>query len=144
MYELRRELAILFCRLSPASDVSSILAEIKPLIRRCRPLCDAPNARDFARIDAEFFRTMCRMSENKALREVAQALFFRTSRIWVHSIPEMNLGQEIRVFLSEMEEIHAALSSGDLESVGHIRWLHISKSFFLRAEGGSLPGVSPG
>ena len=138
IYELRKELSLLISRLSPIEDASDIIEEIGPLIQRGKQLPENPEIQEFARLNAEFFRLVMRLTRNEPLKEICENLYFLTTRIWVSSIPEMDLSEEIDVFLKEMEEVLCALQAGDIEAAGHVRFAHISMSFSRqknRAEG---------
>jgi DNA-binding FadR family transcriptional regulator len=76
----------------------------------------------------DFFLELNAMIGNRPLREVTARLYYLTSRIWLKSVPRLNLGDEIAIFRREMGETLAVLQSGDLEAVGHIRRHHISMS----------------
>lgn len=129
IYELRKELSLLISRLSPVEDVSGIVAEIGPLMQRGKQLPTNPDIKEFARLNAEFFQLVMRLTRNEPLKEICENLYFLTTRIWVSSIPEMDLSEEIAVFLREMEEVLYALQTGDIEAAGHVRCAHISMSF---------------
>jgi DNA-binding GntR family transcriptional regulator len=62
------------------------------------------------------------------LREISERLYYLTTRIWLKSVPHLNLPDEIEVFRREMADILQAMEVGDLEAVGHIRRSHISMS----------------
>ena len=63
------------------------------------------------------------------LREISERLYFQTFRIWLQSVPRLNLADEAAIFQREVADILDALRIGDLEAVGHIRRSHISMSF---------------
>jgi DNA-binding GntR family transcriptional regulator len=77
----------------------------------------------------DFFSEIAAMTGNLPLREISERLYFQTSRIWLLMMPQLKLAEEFAIFRREMEDILAAMESGDLEAVGHIRRAHISMSF---------------
>ncbi|WP_020593994.1 GntR family transcriptional regulator [Kiloniella laminariae] len=128
-YELRKELSLLLARLSPTADSQKIATAVKPLIAKLLALPDEPCVTDYARINAAFFQELLQITDNEPLKEICENLYFLTSRIWVHSIPQSSLREEVRVFHREMEEVLDALLSGDIQAVGYIRWMHINLSY---------------
>src|SRR5205814_500322 len=96
---------------------------------RCDRLAPADHPREFARINIDFSQELSAMTGNQPLREISERLYYLTTRIWLKSVPRLNLHDEITVFRREMADILAAMEIGDLEAVGHIRRSHISMSF---------------
>ncbi len=68
------------------------------------------------------------MIGNPQLKEISERLYYLTHRIWLTSVPSLNLRDEVVVFRREIADILAAMEIGDLEAVGHIRRSHISMS----------------
>jgi DNA-binding GntR family transcriptional regulator len=128
VYRLRMELAVLIGRLDPLPRDAADLARLESLLERCDRLSRQPDPPAFARLNMDFFLELNAMIGNRPLREVTARLYYLTSRIWLKSVPRLNLGDEIAIFRREMGETLAVLQSGDLEAVGHIRRHHISMS----------------
>jgi DNA-binding FadR family transcriptional regulator len=76
----------------------------------------------------DFFQELAAMTGNQPLREISERLYYLTTRIWLKSVPHLNLRDEIIVFRREVADILAAMEVGDLEAVGFIRRSHISMS----------------
>ncbi len=74
------------------------------------------------------------------LCEISERLYYLTHRVWLKSVPRLNLRDEVAVFRREMADILAAMKIGDLEAVGHIRRSHISMSFNRMCR---YPGAEP-
>jgi DNA-binding GntR family transcriptional regulator len=87
-----------------------------------------PHPKAYAHLNMDFFQELSLMTGNQPLREISERLYFLTHRIWVKSMPHLNLRDEFIVFRREMADILAAMEVGDLEAVGHIRRSHISMS----------------
>jgi DNA-binding GntR family transcriptional regulator len=126
--ELRKELALLLSRVSPASDVTGLAVRVAEIRRVAEAMGAQMSVGDFARVNARFFEAMLDLTRNAPLRDVCTKLYYMTARLWVHSTPHLDFGREIEVFLVEMREVQAALERGDIEAVGHIRWLHLAAS----------------
>lgn len=131
VFQLRMELAVLIGRLSPRPGGAEQLARIESLLRRSQALSTkAPlDAKGFARLNADFFYELSAMTGNAPLQEISERLYFQTFRIWLQSVPRLNLADEAAIFQREVADILDALRIGDLEAVGHIRRSHISMSF---------------
>lgn len=145
VYQLRMELAELIGKLSPKPRCEEELVRIEALLIRCDAAAasPAPDPRVFARLNMEFFYELSAMTGNRPFKEISEQLYFRTFRIWLQSVPSLNLSNEIAVFRREMADILAAMRLGDLEAVGHIRRSHISMSF-LRIKRYAMQGHAPG
>lgn len=128
VYDLRMELAQLSGRLSPAQVTPSLLTRLRTLVERGDALARRPDARAFARLNMDFFAFGLELSGNEALREVSERLYFRTTRIWLKTIPRLDLADEVAVFVRELKETEAALRAGDLEAAALLRRAHISMS----------------
>jgi DNA-binding GntR family transcriptional regulator len=128
VFMLRMELAQLIGRLDPIPRAESDLARMRALLIRCDTLLKKPDAKAYARLNMDFFQELSAMIGNAPLREISERLYYLTTRIWLKSVPHLNLRDEIEVFRREMADILQAMAVGDLEAVGHIRRSHISMS----------------
>lgn len=128
VYQLRMELAELIGRLDPLPRTPADLDRVRDIVSRCDRLLKAPDASTFARINMDFFQELAAMIGNEPLRGISERLYYQTARIWLKSVPHLNLRDEIVVFRREVADILAAMEVGDLEAVGHIRRSHISMS----------------
>lgn len=129
VFELRMELEMLIGTLSPVSQLVENAVRIRALLKRCDALAADPNPRAFARLNMDFFFELTALTDNEPLRQTAERLFFQTTRIWLKTVPLLNLADEIRIFRGEIEDVLAAVEIGDVEAVGHIRRSQISMSF---------------
>lgn len=128
VYRLRMELAVLIGRLDPLPRSEADCARVRQLLRSCDAMSDKPDPKALARLNMEFFYELSAMTGNQPLRDISERLYFQTHRIWITSLPRLNLPDEFAVFRREMADILAAMELGDLEAVGHIRRSHISMS----------------
>ncbi|MBX6321720.1 MAG: GntR family transcriptional regulator [Rhodospirillaceae bacterium] len=131
VYALRMELAVLIGRLDPLPRSAEDLDRVRRLLARCDALARRPGAdqRMLARLNMEFYQELRAMTGNRPLREINDRLYHLTNRVWLASVPNINLRDEIEIFRREVADILAAMELGDLEAVGHIRRSHISMSF---------------
>jgi DNA-binding GntR family transcriptional regulator len=128
-YALRLELAQLVGVLSPRPVTAGVLSEMRALKARGDGLVLAPDARAFARLNMDFFHFGLSLTDNEALREVSERLYYRTARIWLKSIPRMDLADEVARFDRELSETLCALETGDTAAAALVRRAHISMSF---------------
>lgn len=128
VFRLRMELAELIGKLDPIPRSDEDLARVRGLLLRCDKLLKKPDAKAYARLNMDFFQELGAMVGNAPLREISERLYYLTTRIWLKSVPHLNLPDEIEVFRREMADILQAMEVGDLEAVGHIRRSHISMS----------------
>lgn len=131
VFLLRMELAVLIGRLSPRPRGPEDIARLEALLRRGNEIAARSplDAKAFARLNADFFYELSAMTGNVPLQEISERLYFQTFRIWLQSVPRLNLADEAAIFQREVADILDALRIGDLEAVGHIRRSHISMSF---------------
>ncbi|MGE0231075.1 MAG: GntR family transcriptional regulator [Flavobacteriaceae bacterium] len=129
IYQLRMELAELIGKLGPHAAADRMVLLFQSLSERGRALAALPDARAFAQFNIDVFQALMQLSDNKPLRETSERLFYLTSRIWLQSVPQIDLGREATILAREVEELQTAVEVGDLAAVGLIRRAHISMSF---------------
>ena len=66
---------------------------------------------------------------HKVLREITERLYVQTSRIWLKSVPVIDIEDEISHFERQIHDVIEALKIGDHGAVGDICRAHISMSF---------------
>jgi DNA-binding GntR family transcriptional regulator len=128
VFQLRMELAELIGKLDPLPRSPQDLERVRAILARCDELLKVPEPKAYARINMDFFQELAAMTGNLPLREIGERLYYLTTRIWLKSVPHLNLRDEIIVFRREVADILAAMEVGDLEAVGFIRRSHISMS----------------
>lgn len=134
VYQLRVELAELIGKLNPITPDAAKVEAFRSLLVRCKALVGNPDAREFARINMEFFHLLNSLSGNEPLREISERLYYQTTRIWLKTASRLSqykeiLINEIEIFHREIADIVDAVEVGDLRVVGFIRRAHISMSF---------------
>lgn len=130
-YRLRVELTHLTGRLDPVLPDAAYMARLNALITQARDMTDTGTARAFTELDMEVFQTLLDLTANAPLRQVLERLYYKTKRIWLTTAirARLDLREEYRIFLHELEAIQIALTSGDLQAVADIQRAHISMSF---------------
>ncbi|WP_375688129.1 GntR family transcriptional regulator [Pseudooceanicola sp. LIPI14-2-Ac024] len=127
-YALRMELAELVGRLAPVVPSAAKLAKLETFLDRARALAAAPDPRDFARLNMDFFGFGLSLTGNAVLREVSERLYYRTARVWLRQIAGLDLAEECAIFLTELQDTRRALALGDCAAAALIRRAHISMS----------------
>ncbi|MFZ7092089.1 GntR family transcriptional regulator [Primorskyibacter sp. 2E233] len=129
VYALRLELAQLVGTLSPVAITPSMLSRIDDFAAQGVALAQAPDAQTFAQLNMEYHAFGLSLSENMALQNTAERLYFLTARIWLKSISRLDLERECATFSDEIQQTREALHIGDLQAAALIRRSHISMSF---------------
>jgi DNA-binding GntR family transcriptional regulator len=128
VYQLRLELAVLIGKLDPLPRDEADLERIRAILQDCATQLENPDPQGIAQINMDFFQELSAMIGNEPLKDISKRLYYMTHRIWLASVPNLNLKDEIVAFQREVADILAAMEVGDLEAVGHIRRSHISMS----------------
>ncbi len=131
VYRLRVELTELVGRLDPVPPSPAFMKDFQAFITRGETIIQSGTAHDFTRFDMDVFQRLLDLTANEPLRQTLERLYFQTKRIWLKAAIEaqLDLDQEFRIFQHELEAVHLALQSGDLEAAAQIQRAHISMSF---------------
>lgn len=129
VYQLRMELAELIGTLSPIAVQDIDLHAFHQFSARGLALVKRPTLREFSELNMDFVHAVFCLTENEPLRKISERLYYQTARIWIKSIPHMDLLTESDIFCQEIQSVLQALSIGDISAVGHIQRTHISMSF---------------
>ncbi|GAB4514041.1 MAG: GntR family transcriptional regulator [Roseibium sp.] len=129
VYQLRLELNEMTGRLSPVTVDADLVKDFEAMRERAEELRVNPDREAFARLNIDFFHAFQLLTENLALREQSEKLFYRTCRIWLTQIPAGRLNEEISIFCKEIDQIADAISCGDVDAAGLIRRAHLSMGF---------------
>lgn len=130
-YRLRMELTALTGKLDPIMPDAAFMRRWQALIERAEGMVPDGTPRTFTILDMDVFATLLELTANEPLREVLGRLYYKTKRLWlVRALQaQLELTEEFRIFLHELESIRIALDSGDLVAVAQIQRAHISMSF---------------
>ena len=130
-YRLRVELTALTGRLDPVFPDGAYMTRLQILIDRAADMSRGGTPKSFTQLDMDVFETLMDLTGNEPLRQILERLYYKTKRLWVVRAikSELDLKEEFRIFLHELEAIQIALESGDLDAVAQIQRAHISMSF---------------
>ncbi|MDF1856330.1 GntR family transcriptional regulator [Pseudooceanicola sp.] len=127
-YALRSELAELVGRMAPVQPTDAHLARLSNIMAEAEALTRRPEPREFVRLNMAFFDFGLTLTDNLVLREVSETLYYRTARVWLRQIADLDLSEECAVFIRELNDCALALRSGDALAAALIRRAHISMS----------------
>ncbi|MBS0126090.1 GntR family transcriptional regulator [Thetidibacter halocola] len=128
-YALRLELTQLLGTLSPLPVTQAHLDRLDRFLVDADALTQDPCPRAFARLNMEYHAFGLSLCGNAALTDTAERLYYSTARIWLKSIPRMDLAAECTAFRDEIAQAGDALRAGDTQAAALIRRAHISMSF---------------
>ncbi|GKY88448.1 GntR family transcriptional regulator [Sinisalibacter aestuarii] len=131
VFRLRLALTDLFATLDPVAPDTDFVARFRRLRDKVRTLNDAPTPEGFTRLNRELFLAMLDLTANAPLRDIAEQLYFRTTRIWLQSLfaSNIDLETETRIFTREVEDLLAALELGNVTAIAALRRAHLAMSF---------------
>ncbi len=130
-YRLRLELAELIGKIDPVLPSPELLEEFRALSARSKALLAAPDPRNFARLNMDYFLTLLKLTANEPLRAISERLYFQTTRIWLKSVfaSLIDLRDEVVIFDREIHDVLRAVEMHDLHAAALIQRAHVSMSF---------------
>ncbi|SEG78534.1 GntR family transcriptional regulator [Marinobacterium lutimaris] len=127
VYQVRMELVCHLGIMAPMPPSEELLASIHETLERTRQVGSDENPkRLFAQVNIEFFEQLMQLVGNRALREVATLLFYRSSRMWPYLMRDETVAMEAEMFANEIRETLQLLESGQMVAVGNLRRRHIA------------------
>jgi DNA-binding GntR family transcriptional regulator len=127
VYQMRMEIVCQLGLMSPLSPTPQVTRRIRATLNKARTITEAENPkRRFAEVNIEFFDALMELVGNRAMREVAALLFYRSSRMWPFLMQDEVVPLEAEMFCNEIRETLQLLESGQLAAVGHLRRRHIA------------------
>jgi len=121
LYAFRLRLTELMGELDPRPAGSGDLAALDALSERALRLRRARDQEEYARVCNAFEALLEGLIGNPALRETTALYYYRTARLWVKLISELNWDEELDALVREIEETRATLAIGDARGVGFVR-----------------------
>ena len=127
VFRLRLEIASLMGRLAPMNCGTSQLDALETHRKNCRKLARNPDPAQFVRLHMDFDLDVISMIGNAPLREIAERLYFLTTRIWIRSILATDeIQKEIRGLERKIVDVTDALRVKDYVAVGDTCRSHIA------------------
>lgn len=81
--------------------------------------------RELARAYLVFNDTVTRAIGNEPLREIADRLYFQTSRVWPQALPALDWNSEIEIAGEEIDTVATALEEGNMPLLAETRRRHM-------------------
>lgn len=127
VYALRLKLIDLIGEMSPARVTPEDLELLAELASRARALRGGREPEELARVYHSFNDELSRAIGNQPLREIADRLFYQTTRVWLQLLPEMAWEDEVDTIVDEIESVLQALRREDMQGVAAVRRAHMVK-----------------
>lgn len=125
VYDLRLKLIDVIADLDARWVSPSEIDTLRALHKEVLAMQGGGTVRDLAHAYLRFNETAMRAIGNEPLREIADRLFFQTSRVWPHALPTLDWRQEVAFAAQEIEAIAGALERGDMPLVAETRRWHM-------------------
>lgn len=125
VYALRLKLIDLIGEMSPGRITEDDLELLAGLAADARALRDGRDPEALARVYHTFNEELSRAIGNQPLREIADRLFYQTTRVWLQLLPEMTWEDEVDYVVDEIESVLQALRREDMQAVADIRRKHM-------------------
>lgn len=125
VYALRLKLVDVIGEMSPSRITTDDLELLATLAARARELRGRRDPEALARVYHSFNDELSRAIGNQPLREIADRLFYQTTRVWLQLLPEMTWEDEVDTIVDEIESVLQALRGADMEGVAAVRRTHM-------------------
>lgn len=116
----RMRLAELIGDLSPLAPSPAVLGRLRAARDACAGLLCRVDPEGFGRVDLEVHECVCALIGHPQLRQVYDALYYRTARIWTVLLPTLPWETEVSIFLADIELTLQAMERGDVRGVGFL------------------------
>jgi len=128
VYTLRLKLIDVIGDLSPGRVAGADLRPLEAILDQVKVMRSAAgrnDMRELAKLYIDFNRELSAAIDNRPLREIADRLFYQTSRVWLQLAPDLDLASEVEYVVDEISRVHAALERGDMREVAAVRREHM-------------------
>jgi DNA-binding GntR family transcriptional regulator len=125
VYALRLKLIDIIGEMAPGHVTEDDLELLAELAEAARAVRDARAPEQLARVYHRFNDELSRAIGNQPLREIADRLFYQTTRVWLQLLPEMVWEDEVDYVVDEIESVLQALQREDMRAVAGVRRNHM-------------------
>ena len=127
VYELRMYLSELTAELSPSEPTEKHIEKMKSLLGRTKSLHAKRDTRTYAILCNEMHEVLQSLIGSAPLREITDNLYYRSARIWITFLPNLNWNDVVSDQEAETFEILSAMKRDDLRGVAQVRryYLHV-------------------
>lgn len=125
VYDLRLKLIDVIADLDARWVSAAEIRTLRALHGEVLAMLDGGTPRDLARAYLVFNETATRAIGNEPLREIADRLFYLTSRVWPQALPALDWRQEVEIAAEEIDMVATALSEGNMPLLAETRRRHM-------------------
>ncbi|HET8984171.1 MAG TPA: GntR family transcriptional regulator [Trueperaceae bacterium] len=125
VYALRLKLIDVIADLDARWVSADEIRTLRTLHRAVLGMHKGGTPRDLARAYLLFNDTVTRAIGNEPLREIADRLYFQTSRVWPQALPALDWRQEVEIAAEEIETVAMALDEGNMPLLAETRRRHM-------------------
>ena len=146
VYDLRMYLTELISELSPRQITTEHIDALQSLLSRTQLMYDKPSSEAYGRLCNDLHEVLNFLIGSDPLREITDNLYYRSARMWITFLPNLNWNEIISEQEIEISEMIAAMRRDDIRGVVQVRrfYLHCTLtriSDYLK--GVDSPRVSP-
>ena len=130
VYDLRMYLSELIAELSPREITKDHLQAMEVLLERTKTMYDQRDSVAYGRLCNELHEVLISLIGSVPLLEITDNLYYRSARIWITYLPNLNWNEIISDQELETSEMFAAMKRNDLRGVVQVRrfYLHCTLS----------------
>lgn len=142
IYTLRMKLAEMIGELPPvAVPKDEHIESLQRLLDQIQNLREQKDVRKLAQFNIAMHDVRQPLIGNEELRRVFDGLYYRTGRVWLQVLPDLDFDEEVNFLVEEINQTIQALRAKDMCAVGLIRRNGISLSLgriinYLSSAGG--------
>ena len=120
-YRLRMHLAELIGESIDKAAIPAVIARLEGLLELANGLTETHDYRAIGKVNVGMMAVILDLMGNAPLREISEALYMRTTRVWHSAIPRLDWSEEVSFVIGELTELLRALRLGDVVTVGYVR-----------------------
>jgi len=125
VYDLRLKLIDVIADLDARWVSAAEIRTLRALHVEVLAMVEGGTPRDLARAYLAFNETATRAIGNEPLREIADRLYYQTSRVWPQALPALDWRQEVEIAAEEIDTVATALAEGNMPLLAETRRRHM-------------------
>jgi DNA-binding GntR family transcriptional regulator len=125
VYALRLKLIDVIADLDARWVSDGDVRTLRDLHRQVLAMKRGSTPRELARAYLVFNDTVTRAIGNEPLREIADRLYFQTSRVWPQALPALDWNREVEIAAEEIDTVATALDEGNMPLLAETRRRHM-------------------
>ncbi len=125
VYDLRMYLTELSAELSPSEIEAVHIDAMENLLVRAENLHGRRDAMGYARLCNDLHELLISLIGSVPLREISDNLYYRSARIWISMLPNLDWNQIVTDQVLETSEMLAAMKRNDLRGMVQVRRFYL-------------------